>query len=540
MASFDVLTEPWIPVLDRSGGPPVEMGILDALTNAHELREICDPSPLIRFGLYRILIAFVMDAFQIRLLEDIETILRAGRFDSATLQRYTEKVCDPSRFDLFDKDRPFLQAEKNEQLDDSNREKIVRLFQHFPCGSFKIHFHHQLENNYALSPAACARALAALPAFMTAGGSGYSPSINGAPPLYVLIARDNLFEGVLLNSCAVPLPLSTDKESLSWRSLTSIQPKKEIRQFSLLHTYTWPCRRLRLIPSDGGACSFTNLAADTLVREMVYGPGLKAAGDWVDPQVAYKLTQKGRKKIEAEENRDVWRDTGPLMLLREKDFIGEGGKVRYEQPVVVAQFRQLCRERILAGDAELNLEVFGLVSNQMKLFDWRYERLSLPVPLILRQDSGRRVQQAMEMAELVSPIIGKTLKKAFPRDGKSMKNPFGQQIAECQRVYWAELRSKFDSFLMALAETDESDLTRLEALDEIWQRNVRGVAESAFEQVVDTLGSDADALKRQIQARDWLFRDLNRVLPATKAKKAAKQRGKSKSTPKRTEVKPNV
>jgi CRISPR system Cascade subunit CasA len=540
MASFDVLTEPWIPVVDLSGGPPVELGITDALTNAHELAQICDPSPLIRFGLYRILIAFVMDAFQIKRLEDIEAILGVGRFDAATLKRYVETDCDRSRFDLFDRDRPFLQAEKNEQLDSSNREKVVRLFQHFPSGSFKIHFHHRFEDNYALSPAACARALAALPAFMTAGGSGYSPSINGAPPLYVLIARNNLFEELLLNSCALPLALNTDGEKVSWRSLTPIKPKKEISQFSLLHTYTWPCRRLRLIPSDGGACSLTGHTADTLVREMVYGPGLKAAGDWVDPQVAYRLTQKGRKKIEAQENRDIWRDTGPLMLSRVEDDTARGGKVRYEQPVIVSQFSQLCKERILAGDTDLQLEVFGLVAEQMKLFDWRYESLSLPVPLVVRQDTGRRVQQAMDMAETVGPIIGKSLKKAFPRDGKSQKNPFGQQIAECQRVYWADLRPKFDAFLTDLAETAENDLEGLDALNEIWQRNVRGVAESAFEGVVDTLGSDADALKRQVEARDYLFRDLNRALPATKPKKTTRARAKSKSIKKSTEVKPNV
>ena len=540
MASFDVLIKPWIPVVDLSGGPPKEMGILEALERAHELREISDPSPLIRFGLYRILIAFIMDAFEIRRLEHIESLLNAGRFDPATLKRYTEEICDPSRFDLFDKDRPFLQAERNEELDGTEREMIARLFQHLPCGSFNTHFHHQRDDSHAVTPAVCARALAALPPFMTAGGAGYSPSINGAPPLYVLIAADSLFETLAMNCCAVPLPLDADGEKVSWRSLMPVHPKKQIRQFSLLHSYTWPCRRLRLLPSEGGICSYTGRSDDILVREMVYGPGLKAAGDWVDPQVAYKLTDKGRRKIEPDENREIWRDTGPLMLLREKDYAGEGGRVRFEQPIVVQQFRQLCQERVLPRNAELQLEVFGLVSDNMKLSEWRWERLSLPLSLILRSDAGQRVQQAIENAELVGFIIGKDIRKAFPREGKNTRNPFGLQISECKRVYWRELRTTFDSFLARLARMNENDLTGLDALNEYWQRDVRRVAESAFERVVDTLGSDALALTRHVRARDSLFSDLNKALPLTRAKKATKGKPKSKSPLRQKEVSTNV
>ncbi|MBL8065520.1 MAG: type I-E CRISPR-associated protein Cse1/CasA, partial [Chthonomonadaceae bacterium] len=59
--TFNVLTEPWIPVI-RLDGTRDELGILPCLEQAHELREIRDPSPIIEFGLYRLLVAFVLDA----------------------------------------------------------------------------------------------------------------------------------------------------------------------------------------------------------------------------------------------------------------------------------------------------------------------------------------------------------------------------------------------------------------------------------------------------------------------------------------------
>src|SRR3954454_21289034 len=41
---YDLLTEPWIPCLDRAGAP-LDLGLLEVLRRAHELREVRDPSP---------------------------------------------------------------------------------------------------------------------------------------------------------------------------------------------------------------------------------------------------------------------------------------------------------------------------------------------------------------------------------------------------------------------------------------------------------------------------------------------------------------
>ena len=51
--SFNVLTEPWMPVI-RLDGSRDQLGILSCLEQSHNLREIRDPAPIIEFGLYRL------------------------------------------------------------------------------------------------------------------------------------------------------------------------------------------------------------------------------------------------------------------------------------------------------------------------------------------------------------------------------------------------------------------------------------------------------------------------------------------------------
>ena len=57
---FDLLNEPWIPCLGLDGKPR-DYGILDVLRHTHELRDVRDPSPLVTYGLYRLLLAVVRE-----------------------------------------------------------------------------------------------------------------------------------------------------------------------------------------------------------------------------------------------------------------------------------------------------------------------------------------------------------------------------------------------------------------------------------------------------------------------------------------------
>ena len=85
--SFDVLKDPWIPVEDLNGETH-ELSILDALSRAHELRSVCDVSPLVEYSVYRFLVVFLMDALRPQRLSDIEDMLDGGSFDWKASGKY--------------------------------------------------------------------------------------------------------------------------------------------------------------------------------------------------------------------------------------------------------------------------------------------------------------------------------------------------------------------------------------------------------------------------------------------------------------------
>ena len=59
-ASFQILTQPWIPVKELDGSMK-ELSLLETLERAHLLSEIQDPSPMVEYSVYRFLIVFLMD-----------------------------------------------------------------------------------------------------------------------------------------------------------------------------------------------------------------------------------------------------------------------------------------------------------------------------------------------------------------------------------------------------------------------------------------------------------------------------------------------
>ncbi len=141
--SFNVLSEPWIPVI-RGDGSRDELGILGCLEQAHELREIRDPSPIVEFGLYRLLVAFLLDALILAEKRpedplDLKKLIEAGKFDMDMIHNYVERCGEV--FDLFHPQRPFLQDSQA-----SGEEKsIFDFYPVFPSGANVVHFSASLK-----------------------------------------------------------------------------------------------------------------------------------------------------------------------------------------------------------------------------------------------------------------------------------------------------------------------------------------------------------------------------------------------------------
>ena len=529
MASFNVLTEPWIPVRDCDGRIQ-EIGILKAIEQAHRLAEITDPSPPIQFGLYRLLVAFVMDALRIRELEDIVDVLAGDGFDIGQIHHYVDECGEA--FDLFSADRPFLQS-VGEPKPNTKRKPIAELVQHLPSGTFATFFHHGLAEDHAFSPAVCARMLCSVAPFMTAGGAGLSPSINGNPLWYTLVRGSSLFQTVLLNTCALPGPWSDEQGFPSWRCLDPVTPKKEVNRFSLLGGLTWRPRFVRLEPSGEGQCTYTGRRSAVLIKRMVFEPGLRAVNDsgvWIDPQAPYRFTPKGPAPLRPREERPIWRDTGPVALLRKGEYVSDKGKVQFERPLVATQYRLLQQEGAISSEAPLEIDCFGIrTDGNMKIFEWQTERLTIPPDVLANPDAGRQVQESMDLASWVDNTLRNSLKAAYPEHGKRNQKAFHGLIADVQRRFWTSLHPRFEQdFLGAVARQDPDDKDAAGDLRASWIQILQREGITALDSVLDQLDSDAAAVRRQVRAREVFWHQLAKIGPQDKT--AADQTMPAKET----------
>lgn len=513
MASFSALRKPWIPVVDASGHSE-ELGIIDVLARAHELAWITDPSPAVELGIYRILIAFVIDAYGVNRYRQLVNLLRAGRFDAAVLDEYVSAVGE-RRFDLFDPDYPFLQISE-EAADGVSREPVSRLLQHLPSGSFWLHFHHQRSDLQAFSPAVCARALSTVAPFMTAGGAGHSPSINGAPPWYVLVLGSNLFETLVFNCCVMIILGQEGDAPPAWRvgeKITRIE-RGQVRDCkSICEGYTWRPRSIRFIPSQGGKCTYTGAQSDVLVQEMAYGFGAMFRGDWQDPAVAYFTNERGSFAIKPGAEREVWRDVGPLVLLRKEDYEKSKGKVRYSRPAIVDQYLQLQRDGYVGSSDRLEISVYGMRTDQMKVFEWQCERLALPAKVADNPRAASTAQYCIELAESIAYYLSRAFKACYPRQGKGNKRAFDTVIKRIQSEYWATLRPVFDQAVLgALAAGDPDKAEFIDSILRHWSDYSATQATSLFDRAVDSLDADSESMARTVKARGDLARSLRRMV----------------------------
>jgi len=103
-ASFDLISEPWVPCVGRDG-QAVELGLQDVLVRAHELRELGGESPLVTAALHRLLLVVLHRVFGSADYDAWYALWQAGRFDPTVLDAYFAQWRE--RFDLFHPARPF-------------------------------------------------------------------------------------------------------------------------------------------------------------------------------------------------------------------------------------------------------------------------------------------------------------------------------------------------------------------------------------------------------------------------------------------------
>src|SRR5574341_2057279 len=112
--------------------------------------------------------------------------------------------------------------------------------------------------------AAVAMGLVTMPPFISSGGAGLMPSINGVPPIYVLPSGKTLFEGLVSSLMTShwldrypkendlawwkrPVPVIV-YESKKKKPGMKFSEHRQLSEAGYLHGLTFPARKVRLYP----------------------------------------------------------------------------------------------------------------------------------------------------------------------------------------------------------------------------------------------------------------------------------------------------
>ena len=528
MPTLDLRDKGWIPIRNKSGVTQ-DMGLRAALLQAHELKEIRDPFPPVEFGLYRLLVALVMDIYQFVDSRDLEDLLKAGQFDEGRVNAYFADNED--RFDLFHPQYPFLQfAEMAGEQD----KPLAGLLPPIPSGTNSSHFHHALEGEFGVCPEAAARLLTTIAPFMTAGGAGLAPSINGAPPWYVLVMGDSLFQTLCLNCCVLPMSPEVAYGVPAWKRTGAFAVERRLSA-TRLEGLTWQPRRILLVPGAPGCCVLTGKPTETLVRHMKFAPGAATGFVWQDPNAAYrfdaKSDEKGPQVLRPPEGKQSWRDVGPLALLHSRSHGNGEQKVSFARPRVVDQYADLLKESLAPSDVRLTL--YGMRTDmKMKVYEWQRESLdALPAKLVMNEVFGQTAQEEIRHATEVDNGLRRALKLAYPRDGKGNKQAFDSRIDYARRCFWNALRPHYMELLRGLAEADPVHIEEAKKpLINRWKQQIRTIGLQTLDAAIEDLDSETSQLLRvEVLSRNEFRKTLFFALSEKQATSTTGSKGKDKS-----------
>lgn len=518
---FDLWCEPWLPLLGADG--EVKMtSIRGALVNAHEFRGIQDPSPMVVVGAHRLLVAILQDALNPQANSDLNRLWRAGRFPEAVIDRFSERFGD--RFDLFSLDKPFMQSADLPLFplsseDQKKRTSVAKLFVDMPTGTGIAHYRHLHEDDITLSPGSAALGLITLPAFISSGGAGLLPSINGVPPIYVLPGGATLFEKLLASLLAgsgryQPVPPNSGdlawwhrpvpvrvRESKKKSPNISLAESGQLSSVGYLHGLTFPARKVRLHPEPLNAvCSRSGEATMWAVRTMAYSMGESVLADaplWRDPFVAYRIPTQAasahgkspRKAVKTERAKPVrpnlnrgraaWREFSGLFLRRSHNKITE-------RPTFLDQLASLDigETRAVHPFRCIALQTDG----KMKFFEWMDFGFDIPPSLLSDPEGALWTDEALDFASRCAGAITFIFQTEFHGTSKKAERHARAKSA-MEADYWRSMGERFRGFVIKLGDPRQRD-----AQLAIWNDDARRQAQDAFDRAAEALGDDGKTL----------------------------------------------
>lgn len=485
--SYNVWVEPWIPVRQLKGAI-TRMSMRDVLLNAHELVEITDISPLVEYGLYRLVITLLTDALRPEIPVDLVYMRERGSFDIDALDNYVTQ-CESSgfSFDLFDPSHPFLQTRYNSEWD-----KVLKpasaLDYTLPHGNNHVHFKHSSSEVESYTYDEAARMLPAVQLFCTAGTQGPS-GVNASPPYFTIVRGETLFETLVRSMIPTSSIGDLDSEGPWWRNDREVIPKSEVLQTSWLMGMIFPARRILLKPDNGR------------ISKVYLGAGLNFSlkETWQDPHVAY--IQRKDAKGNVIPDRAPWRPRLDVPIW-----------LNIEQLISRDQQAEIVKIANHDDDVDMvDLQMYGVQTNQAKYVDCARFELTLPNRLmdndIGREKARRCVEDAKEVAFGLrkSLPVGGTQKRSRGTHFSSatVDSAVWEYYGRCESALWGMLEQ-----LSKVSCIEEADAVHID-----WMQHCKKSAIDVYNETLNASNLDAHDLMSLYEPRRWLYGAIGKCMP---------------------------
>lgn len=548
--SFNLLEEAWIPCL-LPDGVLVELGVYDALIQAHQLREIRGDTPLETAALHRLLLAVLHRVFGPSGATEWKKLWQLPRFDVERLAAYLHDPAIFDGFDLFHPIRPFYQPRKmvrgeitntrkqhkgkqtldellsavaNGAITDNDKTSIGSLVIHAASGNNATLFDHTTEDaGMCLTPSQTARSLVTSQAFGLSGTNSTTTNFADGPAakgILFLNRGNNLYETLLLNLVRygedIPLATPTDDDIPAWEMDDPFVPNRT-QPKGYLDYLTWHNRRIWLFPEriDGGV----------IVRQMVWAPGLTLEVGSLDPMKHYTANDKQTEMqpLCFTSDRALWRDSS--LLLEVSATTRPSHTVRW-----LAGLAQPPHS-ILDKSQRYQLMAFGLAKSQASLEFMRAERLPLSTSFFIEPNRVSDLSRSLQSAEHTAAVVRRAafllawllLAANVATSAFDMEVKIDQKIAKgrnpkgddrnaqnawslvkswgVERYFWSELEPFFHRLIQDLPDEPNAAV-------QTWQKEVRRAAIGAFEHAERNAGSDLRAQRSVAVARQLFNQGL--------------------------------
>lgn len=461
--SFNLLTQPWVPVVLKTDGSTTELSILEVLRKSKDIQCISGDNPLQEFAISRLFLAFLYGAFGNSFTEEMwRNLFERGPEDEevwSVIEQYANDFKD--RFDLFDVEKPFYQVAGLHNAKNEVSE-LERLIIEVPSGDhfFTIRGGESLER---MTAAEAARWLITIQAYDASGiktgavgdtrvrgGKGYPIGVAWSGHLGGLLCEGTDYWSTLMFNFVSSHVLKESEAYANWEGdspvwersplMSSIeegynQPEEYTGIPSYFHgpatLFTWQSRRVLLIHEEAVVTGVLICNGDRLKPQNAYSYETMTAWSRSDPQEK-KLKQPLVYMPQTHDpSRALWRNLPTLVISQQSDVNDIPQRLRPKNIDWLAKITQNLGERYL-----VRLHAYGVqYGNQEAVIDATVnDELDVNVSILTAQEPqvGEMITRSVELIDQGISALGYFAQNIAKAEGI---DPEGPESYACELGY---------------------------------------------------------------------------------------------------------